>query len=412
MGDQRVRRVQLIERRPGVPQVPLHRALEVLLADGGRERRRVRRPGLVVSRPLPRSRPSPRPTCGRRCPWPRSRRGPGPRLSSSPCPWRCRPPVLIGRTGRSASRQAVADLHQGRRQGAGMAGHPAGEPVGVILAASAEPEHDVFAGDVEHIGPDRHGDPVAVILAPVAGLHGRPVGEVEQERHELDDRHQQHVPVLAVADLVRHDALDLLGLEQVEDPLRDHDPHVVGVVPVGEGIGCPVVDQAEPGHLHALLGRHAVDELPEVLGQLVDREPRELVDPAQREVHQPGAEHELEDDDPRADGGRDGRCDQAELGHRDQHQAQDAVQQHEHSGRADEEVGQREHPRGQLADAVVGSLVAGRLRRVERRIAERAVVLEPIPFLGHELERIAIGLDGLVQLARRRTSSLRIRGSG
>ena len=52
-----------------------------------------------------------------------------------------------------------------------------------------------------------------------------------QQRHELDDRHQQHVPVLAVADLVRDHALDLGRLEQVEDALGDHDPHVVGVCP-------------------------------------------------------------------------------------------------------------------------------------------------------------------------------------
>ena len=306
---------------------------------------------------------------------------------------------LLGRTGWPARRQSVADLHQRRGQRVGVARHPAGEPVGVILAAPAEPEDDVLTGDVEHIRPDGHRDPVPVVLPPAARLHGRPVGEVEQERHELDDRHQQHVPVLAVADLVRHDALDLRGLEQVEDALGDHDPHVVGMVPVGEGIRRTVVDQAEPGHAHVLLGGHPGDELAQVLGQLVGRDPRELVDPPQRQVHQPGAEHELEDDDPHADRDRDAGREDAQLGQRDQHQAEDAVEQEQHARRPDEEVRQGQHPGGDVADAVVGALVALRPGRVERRIGDGPGTIVPLPVLGLELERVAVGLHRLLELA-------------
>jgi hypothetical protein len=97
-------------------------------------------------------------------------------------------------------------------------------------------------------------------------LQGRAIGEVQQQRDELDDRHQQHVPVLAVADLVRDNPLDLFGLEQVEDPLGDHDPHVVGVVTISEGVGCAVVDQPEGGDLHVLLGGHPGDEVAQVVG--------------------------------------------------------------------------------------------------------------------------------------------------
>ena len=46
--DQRVGRIQLVECRPGVPQVPLHRALQVFLADRRRDRgRRGARAGAV-----------------------------------------------------------------------------------------------------------------------------------------------------------------------------------------------------------------------------------------------------------------------------------------------------------------------------------------------------------------------------
>ena len=92
-----------------------------------------------------------------------------------------------------------------------------------------------------------------------------------------------------MTDLVGHHAFNLFGLEEVENPLGDHDPHVAGVMPVGKGVGCPVVDQAEPGHLHVLFGGDSGDELAKVRRQLVDRDPRELVNPAQCEVHQPRA---------------------------------------------------------------------------------------------------------------------------
>ena len=144
----------------------------------------------------------------------------------------------------AARRQAVADLDQGRGERARVARHVAGEAIGVILAAAAEPQDDILAGDVQDISPDGDRDPVTVVLAPAAGLQRRAVQEVKQQRHEMDDRHQDHIPVLAVADLVGDDPLDLRGLEQVENALSDHDPHVVGVVPVGEGIGRSIVNQA------------------------------------------------------------------------------------------------------------------------------------------------------------------------
>ena len=143
-----------------------------------------------------------------------------------------------------------------------------------------------------------------------------------------------------------------------------------------------------------------VDELAQVLGQLVGRDPRELVDPPQRQVHQPRAEHELEDDDPHADRDRDPGREDAQLGERDQHQAEDAVEQEQHSRRPDEEVRQGQHPRGDVADAVVGALVARRRGRVERRVADRPGTIEPLPVLGLELERVAVGLHRLLELAR------------
>ncbi len=197
--------------------------------------------------------------------------------------------------------QSVADLDQGRGQRARVAGHVAGEAVGIILTAAAEPEDDILARDVEDIRPDRYGDPVGVVFTAAARLQGRAIEEVEQERHKLDDRHEQHVPVLAVADLVGDDALDLFRLEQVEDALGDHDPHIVGMMPVGKGVGCTIVDQPEPGHLHVLLAGHPRHEIAEVIRELVDRDPRKLVDPPQRQVHEPRAQDELQDDDPHAD---------------------------------------------------------------------------------------------------------------
>ena len=84
----------------------------------------------------------------------------------------------------------------------------------------------------------------AVAIVAVAEANAEVVDPEQQERHEVGQGHQRHVPVAGVAQLVRHHRLDLRRLQQVENALADDHAGVAGVVAVGERGRGAVVDQA------------------------------------------------------------------------------------------------------------------------------------------------------------------------
>jgi len=86
----------------------------------------------------------------------------------------------------------------------GVSRHVPGKPVGKVLAGSGKPEHDIFGINVEHIGARGKDDSAACRLALVPGVHAdqRSVNVVEEQRDQVGGRHDDHVPVLRVSDLM------------------------------------------------------------------------------------------------------------------------------------------------------------------------------------------------------------------
>jgi len=98
-----------------------------------------------------------------------------------------------------------------------------------------------------------------------------------------------------------HGAL-LVGAQEIEDALGDHDAGVPAQQPVGEGGRVAVGDEADPGRGEAVFVGHLMNELVHGGIALLHRsivEELEAVEPAEREIREPRADqpdHEIDDD--------------------------------------------------------------------------------------------------------------------
>src|SRR4051794_35729583 len=120
---------------------------------------------------------------------------------------------------------AVRELHERGGERARAPGDDGRAPVGDELAVAREREHEHERHRVDDGRDEQHDDErrPAVAVAPAAEEHA------ELENHRCDARkearhgHDQHVAVADVRELVGHDGLELVRLEQVEEPGRRAD---------------------------------------------------------------------------------------------------------------------------------------------------------------------------------------------
>ena len=195
--------------------------------------------------------------------------------------WRQRPQAaLVGLA------RAARDFAQRRGQPGRVARKACRRGIGQVLALAR-------AGEVEHLGEDRSDDrrhqrdlqhdhlrlAAAAGAAPPAAVPEHAQEQVGQQNdaahHHRRQRHEPHIQVADVGDLVRHDALQLVAVQPAEQAGGDGDAGPFRLAADGEGVGRVVVDQVDPRHLAQAGGdRHLLDDVEQTRGVLLLDRPR------------------------------------------------------------------------------------------------------------------------------------------
>ena len=91
------------------------------------------------------------------------------------------------------------------------------------------------------------------------------VGEQGDRAHEHPDHQREpDVEVANVAQLVGHDALELLAVQLLQQAGGDGHRCVPGIAPRRERVGGGVVDEVHPGHRQAGRHRQLLDDVPQL----------------------------------------------------------------------------------------------------------------------------------------------------
>ena len=182
-----------------------------------------------------------------------------------------RPALDVGRRGLRA-----LDLLQGAREGERVARELRAHVIRQVFPLAAHAQRQELSDDRgEDPGKDPHDqqdqEERAGLLPPVA----RPAaqandagGAVVHQGHRADERrerrHQAHVQVLHVPELVRHHCLQLVAVAEVEQPLGHGDVGVQRVRAGREGVGVGIVDDPDPRAGDAGGDRHLLDHVDEL----------------------------------------------------------------------------------------------------------------------------------------------------
>ncbi len=162
--------------------------------------------------------------------------------------------------------------------------------------------------DDERREPEDEHDQVAAAASPVAAAEERDAQEQVGDEADRDDEaeHDHRDPdvvVLDVPHLVRHDALELVVGEDLEDAGGRRDARVLRVTPGRERVRRRVVDDVHLGHRQALGDREVLDDAvqPRVV-RLLDlvRTAHRQREGARGEVLEqrvPDRDHQRDDDD-------------------------------------------------------------------------------------------------------------------
>ena len=122
----------------------------------------------------------------------------------------------------------AGDLHQRRGERARAAGHHGGAAVGRELAVAREREHQEEGDRVDDERDERSRRRSRAVLVVVISAAAEEEAELEDHRRRARRRSHAIVMIITsrllhVRELVRHDALELGGREQVHDPRRRAD---------------------------------------------------------------------------------------------------------------------------------------------------------------------------------------------
>ena len=160
------------------------------------------------------------------------------------------------------------ELREGPRQRLGVTRRHGARGVGEVLALARHRElHE--AGDErrdEHRDePEDQDDRVAVVVVATEEGHAHEhVRDESDGNHEAEDDHRQADVVVAnMAELVRHDALELGVVHDLEQAGGRRDDGVLRIAPRGEGVGGRVGDHEDPRHRRARGDREVLDRSPQ-----------------------------------------------------------------------------------------------------------------------------------------------------
>ena len=148
---------------------------------------------------------------------------------------------------RFIGRAVGLELRERARQRVGVARRHGARGIGEVLALAGHRElHEARdeRGDEHRDEPEDQDDRVAVVAAAEEGQAHEHVGD-EPDRHDEPehDHRQPDVVVAHVTELVRHDALELGVVHDLEQAGGRRDHGVLGVAPGGERVGRRVGDR-------------------------------------------------------------------------------------------------------------------------------------------------------------------------
>ena len=179
---------------------------------------------------------------------------------------------VAGRARRGRGGVATRDFLEGAGETQRVARELDGGGVGEVLALprdggldDAREEDAAEAEDDDHRAGDHHRDADLGAVATAGSDADEQVAQLRQ-RQEAGDRADEaevhpHVAVADVAELVGHDALQLIARQEVERPAGHADDGVLGVVARGEGVDAGVLEDVADGDGQPRRDGHLLDDV-------------------------------------------------------------------------------------------------------------------------------------------------------
>ena len=179
---------------------------------------------------------------------------------------------IAGRTSRRRGGGAARDFLEGAGETQRVARELDGGGVGEVLALprdggldDAREEDAAEAEDNDHRAGDHHRDADLGAVAAAGSDADEQVAQLRQRQEAGDGADEAevhpHVAVADVAELVGHDALQLIAGQEVERPAGHADDGVLGVVAGGEGIDAGVLEDVADGDGQAGGDGHLLDDV-------------------------------------------------------------------------------------------------------------------------------------------------------
>ena len=112
-------------------------------------------------------------------------------------------------------------------------------------------------------------------------LHECAINVVKNERHQLNHSHQEHVPILRMANFMGHNRLHFGFIEEIKEPPGNNYAGIIRCMTVGKSVGSTVIDNAKSWDVHVFLFTDLLHKSMQMYGESVKRDPLHFVKPVQ-----------------------------------------------------------------------------------------------------------------------------------